>query len=355
MSDFLIQNGSADVLSLTESQNLCKQLFKGVVTPKTAGREGKVKKSSQEAAAASGLAAPNVGLCSGRDGHAGEAMGSSGGLFVRRVGLIALLCASLAGTGEAGLVDLRLVRLSLIGDGGSEAAVEGRIAEFQWPAQDASRLTMMSVSIYPDQGVPAGEEGTTLQFGALQGYLSDQSGEATIAPPSGEATVASLSGDATIASLSGSTQSDPMFHPVTDELHCLALTIYFEARGEPEDGKLAVAHVVMNRMKDSRFPDTICRVVQQGGEQVRHRCQFTWWCDGLSDRPQNLRQWQKSKSLARTVYWGDRPDPTGGALWYHADYVAPTWAQAFSRTSQIGRHIFYQRSEPKSKLADRGS
>ena len=319
-----------------------------------------MKGSSQEAPAASGLAAPSGGLRSRRDGHAGEAMGSSGGLFVRRVGIIALLCACLAGTGEAGLVDLRLVRLSLIGDRGSEPVAEGRIAEFQWPAQDASRLSMMAVSIFPDQGVRAGEEGTTLQFGAAQGYLSDRSGsdrsgEATVAARSGEATIASLSGDATVASLSGPTQSDPMFHPVTDELHCLALTIYFEARGEPEDGKLAVAHVVMNRMKDSRFPDTICRVVQQGGEQVRHRCQFTWWCDGLSDRPRNLRQWEKSKSLARTVFWGDRPDPTGGALWYHADYVAPTWAQAFSRTSQIGRHIFYQRSEPDSKLADRRS
>ena len=355
MIDFLIHARSADVLSLTEPQSLGKQLFKGVVTSKTTGREDKVRNSSQEAPAASGLAARLGGLRSRRDGHAGEAMGSSGGLFVRRVGLIALLCACLVGTGEAGLVDLRLVRLSLVGDGGGEAAVDGRIAEFQWPAQDASRLTMMSVSIYPDRGVPAGQEGTTLRFGAVQGYLSDQSGEATISARSSEPAIAPPSGEATVASLSGPAQSDQMFHPVTDELHCLALTIYFEARGEPEDGKLAVAHVVMNRMKDSRFPDTICRVVQQGGEQVRHRCQFTWWCDGLSDRPRNLRQWEKSKSLARTVFWGDRPDPTGGALWYHADYVAPTWAQAFSRTSQIGRHIFYQRSEPDSKLADRRS
>ena len=163
------------------------------------------------------------------------------------------------------------------------------------------------------------------------------------------------SGEAALASLSDQAETEALFHPVHEEIHCLALTIYFEARGEPETGKLAVAHVVMNRMMDSRFPDTICRVVQQGGEQVRHRCQFTWWCDGLSDRPKNLRMWEKSKSLARTVYWGGNDDPTGGALWYHADYVAPTWAQAFNRTSQIGRHIFYQRSKPSPKLADRRS
>ena len=346
MSDLLIQHGFASVLSLTKPWSLGKHVLKGVVTPKTVGREGKVKNSSQEAAAASGLAASATGLWSRRDGDAGEAMRSSGGLFVRRVGLIALLCACLAGTGEAGLVDLHVVRLSLFGSEDSEAVGEGRIADFQWPAQRAKQLTMMSSSIYPDRGVPAGQEGTSFEFGAVPGYLSDQSGESAVAPHSEEATVASLSGPV---------QTEPLFHPVTDELHCLALTIYFEARGEPETGKLAVAHVVMNRMKDSRFPDTICRVVQQGGEQVRHRCQFTWWCDGLSDRPRNLRQWKKSQALARTVYWGDRPDPTGGALWYHADYVAPTWAQAFSRTSQIGRHIFYQRSEPSSKLADRRS
>lgn len=315
--------------------------------PKTVGREDKVEKSSQEAAAASGLAARESGLWSRRDSNAGEAGRSSGGLFMRRVGLLALLCACLASSGEAGLFDLRLAWLSLVGSGGGEAANEGRIADFQWPAQGANQLTMMTTSIYPEKGVPAGQEGANSQFGAIPGgYLSDEPGEAT---------VASLSGQTRVASLSGQTRTEPLFHPVNDELDCLALTIYFEARGEPETGKLAVAHVVMNRMNDKRFPDTICRVVQQGGEQVRHRCQFTWWCDGLSDRPRNLRQWERSKSLARTVYWGGRPDPTGGALWYHADYVAPTWAQAFSRTSQIGRHIFYQRSEPGSKLADRRS
>ena len=335
MEESLIQDGRGNVLSLTWAQSFGKQVLKGAVTPKTAGREVNLERSSQEADAASGLAVHLSGLCSGRDGVAGEAERSSGGLFLRRVGFLALLCACLAGSGEAGLFDLRLARLSLFGSG--EGQAEARIADFQWPAETPTQLAMMSASISAEGGVPAGE--SAFRFGAIPGYLSDDSGEAT---------VASLSGQ-------DETELEPLFHPVSDELHCLALTIYFEARGEPDAGKLAVAHVVMNRMKDSRFPDTICRVVQQGGEQVRHRCQFTWWCDGLSDRPRNLRIWEKSQSLARTVYWGGNPDPTGGALWYHADYVAPTWAQAFSRTSQIGRHIFYQRSEPSPKLADRRS
>ncbi len=339
MEESLIQDGLGNVLSLTWTQRSGKQVIKGAVTPKTAGREVNLARASQEADAASGLAAPLSGLCSGREGVAGEAERSSGGLFLRRVGLLALLCACLAGSGEAGLFDLRLARMSLFGS--REREGEARIADFQWPAETQTQLAMMSASISAQGGVPAGEAGAAFQFGAIPGYLSDDSGEAT---------VASLSGQAQTQA-----QTEPLFHPVSDELHCLALTIYFEARGEPDAGKLAVAHVVMNRMNDSRFPDTICRVVQQGGEQVRHRCQFTWWCDGLSDRPKNLRLWKKSKSLARTVYWGGNPDPTGGALWYHADYVAPTWAQAFSRTSQIGRHIFYQRSEPSPKLADRRS
>ena len=147
----------------------------------------------------------------------------------------------------------------------------------------------------------------------------------------------------------------PIVPTSEEERYCLALTIYFEARGEPELGKLAVAHVVMNRVADQRFPGSICQVVRQGGEQTRYRCQFTWWCDGLSDRPANLRSWQESRALAESVYWGHTKDPTDGALWYHADYVAPRWAMAYRRTSQIGRHIFYQPTPQERRLAARRS
>jgi len=136
------------------------------------------------------------------------------------------------------------------------------------------------------------------------------------------------------------------------EIECLALNIYFEARGEPDIGKLAVAHVVMNRVADPRFPDGVCEVIRQGGEWPRHRCQFSWWCDGKSDRPNDLVAWQHSKMLARLVYWGDTADPTRGALWYHADYVAPAWGQVLERAVKIGRHIFYQeRRAPGVQLA----
>ncbi len=126
-----------------------------------------------------------------------------------------------------------------------------------------------------------------------------------------------------------------------DELRCLAQTIYFEARGEPELGQLAVAHVVMNRAADPRFPNSICGVVRQGGDRHRFACQFTWWCDGQSDRPRDLTGWYDALLTAVAVYCGNTPDPTDGALWYHATYVSPSWREHLVRLVTISQHVFY--------------
>jgi spore germination cell wall hydrolase CwlJ-like protein len=136
-----------------------------------------------------------------------------------------------------------------------------------------------------------------------------------------------------------------------EELNCLALNIYFEARNEPSEGQAAVGHVVLNRVSDPRFPDTVCKVVRQGGEQVRHRCQFSWWCDGQSDRPKNREVWEMSKAIAGDVYWGRWADPTNGALWYHADYVMPRWGRVLERGPKIGRHIFYLGRKQRTQVA----
>ena len=136
-----------------------------------------------------------------------------------------------------------------------------------------------------------------------------------------------------------------------DEIKCLALNIYFEARSEPEAGKHAVGHVVMNRVSSKRFPSTICDVVRQGGEIRHYRCQFSWWCDGRSDTPFNKREWQKSIAIALAVYWDRTEDPTSGALWYHADYVKPSWRNAFERGPKIGRHIFYSQATQKTRVS----
>lgn len=127
-----------------------------------------------------------------------------------------------------------------------------------------------------------------------------------------------------------------------DEIYCLALNIYFEARGESKKGQRAVGHVVINRVKNFKFPNSICKVVKQGSQQHLNRCQFSWWCDGRSDKPKNVASWRKSMLIAKEIIMGNSTDPTGGALWYHAHYVSPYWKKSFLPVREIGRHIFYK-------------
>jgi spore germination cell wall hydrolase CwlJ-like protein len=137
---------------------------------------------------------------------------------------------------------------------------------------------------------------------------------------------------------------------MTEELECLALNIYFEARSEPSLGRRAVGHVVMNRVNHRDFPDSICDVVRQGGSRTSKQCQFSWWCDGLPDTPYNRKLWLKSLKLAVEIYAGRSKDPTGGALWFHADHTNPDWSRSFQRGPKIGHHIFYRESRPRSRI-----
>jgi N-acetylmuramoyl-L-alanine amidase len=133
-------------------------------------------------------------------------------------------------------------------------------------------------------------------------------------------------------------------------LLCLTQAIFFEARGEPFIGKVAVASVVMNRVADPRFPDNICDVVKQGPTYktrpsipVRHRCQFSFYCDGKSDEMDMGRESAvTSLSVALAMLQGKVFDVTEGATFYHATYVSPSWVSAKIRTVQIDNHIFYR-------------
>ena len=127
-----------------------------------------------------------------------------------------------------------------------------------------------------------------------------------------------------------------------DSLDCMALNIYHEARGEPLEGQLAVAKVVMNRVAHPRFPDDVCAVVKQGGEWPFGRCQFSWWCDCRSDRVRDHGSMAAIRSLSREVLSGARHDPSEGALWYHATSVKPAWRRDFVQGPIIGDHIFYR-------------
>ncbi|MEX2632292.1 MAG: cell wall hydrolase [Tistlia sp.] len=125
------------------------------------------------------------------------------------------------------------------------------------------------------------------------------------------------------------------------EFECLALNVYFEAGGESRLGRLAVAWVTLNRWADARFPDSLCGVVRQGGE-ARWRCQFHWWCDGKPDVPTNPARWADAEQAARDALSGRRPDPTGGALFFHNGQARPKWRHHKTATAVIGNHTFYR-------------
>ena len=130
-------------------------------------------------------------------------------------------------------------------------------------------------------------------------------------------------------------------------LICLALNIFWEARGEPDVFAMAApAHVVLNRVKDNRYPNDICAVVKQSktyrGNPIRNQCQFSWYCDGLSDQPLNKPAFEFSMLIARLVLEGRIEDVTHGATHYHADYVQPDWKIYKTFTAKIGSHLFYR-------------
>ncbi|WP_339640506.1 cell wall hydrolase [Jannaschia helgolandensis] len=122
---------------------------------------------------------------------------------------------------------------------------------------------------------------------------------------------------------------------------CLTEAIYFEARGEPLDGQVAVAEVVLNRVDSKRYPDTVCDVVNQGTGKL-NACQFSYTCDGIPERVTEPKAWDKAGRVARRLIDGAPRLLTRNATLYHADYVDPYWAAAYPRTVKVGRHIFHR-------------
>jgi spore germination cell wall hydrolase CwlJ-like protein len=129
------------------------------------------------------------------------------------------------------------------------------------------------------------------------------------------------------------------------QVDCLAENIYFESGHEPEDGKIAVALVTLNRVQDPRYPKDICSVVK---ERVRSICQFSWYCESGKYVRSN-RAYEESKRVALHVYanYEKMKDITHGALFYHADYVSvrKIGVRGLEKTATIGRHIFYKERE----------
>lgn len=131
-------------------------------------------------------------------------------------------------------------------------------------------------------------------------------------------------------------------NPDAREIRCLAQAIYFEARGEPVAGQVAVAEVIMNRVASDRYPDTICGVVFQG-EHRRNRCQFSFACDGKSDKPVRTKAWAIAKEISLSTAMGLQPVSVQGATHYHANYVEPQWSKELNRVAVVGNHSFYRK------------
>lgn len=126
------------------------------------------------------------------------------------------------------------------------------------------------------------------------------------------------------------------------EQRCLAEAVYFEARSEGEQGRAAVAQVVLNRVKSGLYPNTVCGVVYQNAS--RHlACQFTFACEGKSLRITEPGPWRDATRIAREVYDGTTYlAEVGASTHYHADYVRPYWARKLKKMDTIGRHVFYK-------------
>tara|TARA_B100000963_G_scaffold160455_1_gene139556 strand:+ start:2870 stop:3391 length:522 start_codon:yes stop_codon:yes gene_type:complete len=152
-------------------------------------------------------------------------------------------------------------------------------------------------------------------------------------------------------------KQDILKHKRGTEVTCMADNIYFEARNQGTAGWSAVASVTLNRVKDKRYPNTVCEVVKQGPTReswkkngkyypLKHRCQFSWYCDGKKDKvhPMDKNLYKRIKEFSHMILIPgvNLLDITDGATHYHADYVSPAWKKSKTKTVEIGDHIFYR-------------
>lgn len=130
--------------------------------------------------------------------------------------------------------------------------------------------------------------------------------------------------------------SFPASESLSRDLHCLATAIYFEARGEPLEGQLAVGRVIINRAESHRFPDDYCGVVTQ-------RAQFSFVKNGrIPSANERSKAWKRAKAIAHIAHDELWASPADDALYFHATHVAPRWARTRLAAATIDRHIFYK-------------
>src|SRR5262245_35405141 len=139
--------------------------------------------------------------------------------------------------------------------------------------------------------------------------------------------------------LAGAPRAAPGSAPESD-VRCLALTIYWEAREEGRPGMVAVGWVVLNRRRSAKYPSTVCEVVREGGQTPP--CQFSYWCDGRRDEPEESEAWSLARAIATELLSTPPADPTHGAVFYHRVGVRPAWKDKQQQTARIGKHVYYR-------------
>lgn len=123
------------------------------------------------------------------------------------------------------------------------------------------------------------------------------------------------------------------------EVDCLAKNIYYEAGNQSYEGKVAVAQVTMNRVRNPEFPKTVCAVVKQ---KARGICQFSWVCLGRKAINSSSTAWKQSKTIAENILISKKKYGIvdKNTMYYHASYINPNWD--LEKTKTIGDHIFYK-------------
>jgi cell wall hydrolase len=130
--------------------------------------------------------------------------------------------------------------------------------------------------------------------------------------------------------------------PGGKQWECLSEALYFEARGESVKGQFGVAEVILNRVDSPKFPNSVCKVVNQGTGNGKYRCQFSYNCDGKSERITEPKAYQRVAKIATIMLNGEPRVLTKGATYYHTTAVNPSWASSFNQTALIGVHKFYR-------------
>ncbi len=158
-----------------------------------------------------------------------------------------------------------------------------------------------------------------------------------------------LRGSVKEASVARSVPADSVMAKLLREHRCLAEVLYYEARGEGQSGQQAIAEVVFHRMNHGNYGHSICAVVYEGAG--RPGCQFSFTCNGDLKRAKQPRAWRRAEALAARILTGEIPlhNATGGATNFHAVSVTPQWAGTLERTIQIGNHIFYRGTIPRTR------